>query len=128
MLRDPEVPEGAMLRENWVADIQIEHVRGRQARRSDSNRWWQLPCRGFLPNDLQMFSRPARVNSRKAFSVLMHRSSGQTLGSWDHEALAVHTPDARTVFHSLICGARYDCVSEDQGDRFRSRPYYDMGV
>ena len=129
VVADPDVRQGSIGGESWVADVRIQALPGRFTGVENKDYWWELPRRSWLPYDLDMFNRRARTNASRYFSLLMsRRSSGGTgLPSGD-SALVVKVPEDRRVIDALVCGTRFDCASEDIRDRFASRPFHNTHV
>lgn len=70
-LREPEVQEGPMLGQHWMADLYIEYQSEHCRAVSGRPLWWQLPRLNALAS--QMFRRPARILRSRYPSVLMKR-------------------------------------------------------
>jgi hypothetical protein len=124
IIHDPDVEEGGMGGQYWFIDLFIQfqseifsHIVGRDY-------WWQLPRRNRLASDLHIFNKPARINSRGMFSVLMRRNS---FVNRDESTLIMNLPEERHVFQSLFCGESFACYSQDGRERFLSRPFYNVG-
>lgn len=68
-LHEPDVLQGPMLGEHWMADLYIEFRPERYPTISGRPLWWQLPRLNVLAS--QMFRRPARILQNRYPSVLM---------------------------------------------------------
>lgn len=121
VLNEPSVEEGVMGGEHWFTDLYIQYRPERFKNIIGRDYWWQLPRRNSILRDLHMFNRPARINRRGMFSILMRR---KTSFSPEDNKVIVKIPDDRSVFQTLLCGERFDCIDREEGDRFRSRPFY----
>jgi len=123
VLSEPDQEEGIMAGQSWCADLYIQfrpeiftNIQGIQY-------WWQLPKRNSILADLHFFNKPARINEYGMFSVMMRRRSRFQP---DENILIVKLPSDRSIFASLICGERFDCIDQDPRQRFLSRPYSDI--
>jgi len=102
-LHEPEVLEGPMLGEHWMADLHIEFRPERYPTISGRPLWWQLPRLNVLAS--QMFRRPARILQNRYPSVLMKRGESR---------LNMSLPDDISVFAMLATR--------------ENRPYYTVDV
>jgi len=121
LINEPDVKEGMMGGEYWVADVYIQFRPERFTNIIGKDYWWQLPRRNSLSNDLRIFNKPTRINSAGSFSIILRRRSGFFP---EENKVVIKIPDDNDVFHGLLCGEGYSFVGKDQRERFLSRPFY----
>lgn len=123
VLREPDVEEGVMGGQYWVADLAIQFHPERFANIQGQEYWWRLPKRNGIISNNRMFNRPARINELGTFSLLMRRKS-----DFFKEENIVHfrLPKDEDIFYSLTCGEDYDCFASGPRDRPLNRPFDHM--
>ncbi len=89
-LQEPNVAQGPMLGEHWMADLHIEFRPERYPTISGRPLWWQLPRMNGLA--MQMFRRQARILRSRYPSVLMKRGEPR---------LNIMLPDDLSIFAML---------------------------
>ncbi len=123
VINEPNIKEGGMGGQSWFIDLYIQFRPERFTNIIGTDFWWQLPQRNSILYETKFVNKPARINDQGMLSVLMQRKSSFHP---DENKLVIKIPDDKDIFHSLICGESYDNYSKDQGDKFRSRPFYQM--
>ncbi len=123
ILDEPDVEQGTMGGEHWFTDLYIQYRPERFKNIMGVTYWWQLPKRNSILRHLQFFNKTARINEHGMFSILMSR---RTNVFPEETTLIIKIPDDRSIFHALLCGESFDCVKEEERDRFLSRPFYHL--
>jgi hypothetical protein len=115
-LQEPDVLEGAVMGEHWMADLYIEFRPERYPTIGGRQLWWQLPRLNTLA--FQMFHRPSRVLRTRYPSVLMRRGEPR---------LDIALLDDITVFALLAAASNQSYYTRDPrgGTGLSSRtPYH----
>ena len=115
VLNEPDILEGVMGGEYWMADVYIQFRPERYANFVGKDFWWQLPQRNHLAHD--MFHKPLRIGSDGSPSVLMKRGE---------PTLSVKLPDDESVFRALIVGENTPYYTADPRHKFVYRPFDDV--
>lgn len=115
VLNEPDVLEGVMGGEYWMADVYIQFRPERYANFVKKNFWWQLPQRNHLAHDI--FHKPSRIGSDGFPSVSMKRGE---------PTLSVKLLDDESVFRALIIGENTPYYTADPRRKFVYRPFDDV--
>lgn len=116
VLKEPDIPEGVMGGEHWMADMYVEFRPERFSHIIGGSHWWQLPQRNTLIQGV--FNKPARITYDGIFSVLMQRNSFAKQGE---TKLRITLPDDETVIKLLICGEDRPVYRGDLRKKFSKR-------
>ncbi|MFW6173375.1 MAG: hypothetical protein ACOC5T_06485 [Elusimicrobiota bacterium] len=123
VLSEPDLEEGVMGGQCWFADLYIQFRPERFTSIQGIQYWWQLPKRNSILTNLHFFNKPARINEHGMFSVMMRRS---TKFQPNTNVLVIKLPSDWSVFASLICGERFDCIDQNPRQKFLSKPFSDI--
>lgn len=91
ILNAPDVEEGFMKGQYWIADLYIQFRPGRNKHIIGKESWWQLPPRNSLAR--RIFQKTSRINSDGIPSVLMRR--GEPI-------LSIRLPDDENIFLTML--------------------------
>lgn len=115
VLNEPNVLEGFMGGEHWMADVYIQFRPERYTNFVGKDFWWQLPQRNHLAH--YMFHKPSRIGSDGFPSVLMKRGE---------PTLSIKLLDDATIFRVLIVGENTPIYTADPRSKFAHRPFDDV--
>ncbi|OGY41078.1 MAG: hypothetical protein A2Y82_01575 [Candidatus Buchananbacteria bacterium RBG_13_36_9] len=121
VLNEPSVQQGFMAGESWIADLYIQFKQEAFSSIRGVDYWLLLPQRNSLLNDLRMFNKRNRINAFNSFSIMLRRNTDIHP---DENILEIKLPEDKSIFRSLICGEKFDCISKNEEDKFKSRPFY----
>jgi len=124
VIDEPDIQEGGMGGQHWFIDLHIQFRPEKFTNIIGQDYWWQLPRRNSILLGTKFVNKPARINEYGMLSVLMQRQSNIRP---DENKLVIKIPDDdRSIFASLICGPSYDNYSRNDGEIFKSSPFYQM--
>jgi hypothetical protein len=115
ILNEPDVMEGVMAGEYWMADVYIQFRPEQVKDIAGMDFWWQFPQRNHLA--YYIFRKPSRIRSDGFPSVLMRR--GETI-------LNIKLPDDHSIFLSLIVRENTPSYTVDPRAKFVKRPFDDV--
>ncbi len=115
VLSEPNVLEGVMGGEHWMADTYIQFRPERYMNFVGKDFWWQFPRRNHLAR--AMFRKPSRIGSDGFPSVLMKRGE---------PTLSIKLLDDESVFQALIIGENTPAYTTDPRSKFAYRPFDDV--
>lgn len=118
----PAVAPGVMGGQKWAVNLYIQYRPENFRNIHGITYWWQFPKRKNLLLNLGVFNKRARINAFHMPTILMQESHQFDP---DQETLVVKLPEDRNIFHSLMCGPRFDQITDER--RYNSGPYSNMG-
>lgn len=115
-LQEPEVLQGPVLGEHWMADLYIEFRPERYPMISGRPLWWQIPRLNSLAS--RMFRFPSRILQNRCPSVLMTRGEPR---------LDIQLPDDISIFAMLATlpnSSYYTFDARSKKELSGRNPYY----
>ncbi|HEY3267598.1 MAG TPA: hypothetical protein VGM37_11765 [Armatimonadota bacterium] len=123
-LTEPDVPQGQVQGEHWMADVYIRMRSGEHEHFYNKENWYQLPLRNSLA--FQTFKSASRVTSDRFPSVVRERGkTALTIAIQDGATLfqligvtrdtRIYTGDARNTLPGASCSPFADMRQSDKG-------------
>lgn len=103
-LNEPDIEEGTMLGQHWMADLHIQFRPERFSNYLGKEFWWQLPNRNILASQMTP-NRASRIRRTGVLSALMKRSSTRFNGENESLLELNLLSDERII--RLLCFQRF---------------------
>lgn len=113
VLKEPDVLEGIMSGEHWMADVYIQSKSKMFSHYVNKDFWYQLPKRNILAH--QIFNKPSRIGLNGLPSVVMKRGMN---------TLSINTLSDTGILRSLIVCENTPAYTSDPRTGFISQPFY----
>jgi hypothetical protein len=115
VMKEPDVMEGVMGGEYWVADTYIQLKSDLFKNFVNKDWWYQLPNRNILAH--QMFRKPSRISAKGLPSVIIKRGENE---------LNINLLSNSAVLRSLLVVENFPAYTNDPRQKFASKPFYNV--